>query len=103
MHPVITDPPKPSVYAIARLGPIIDTHYGLIDPRFEVGGGILQPLGASYTFNAHAAFVRSVPPTAPRRDVRRGGWAELLRRIDKYRFEAGGGVRAAYQRDPFSG
>ena len=102
MYPVITDPPKPSVYAIARLGPIIDTRYGLIDPRLEIGGGILQPLGPSYTFNAHAAFVRSVPPTVLDATYVEG-WGELLRHIDKYRFDAGGGVRAAYQRDPFLG
>ena len=102
MHPIITDPPKPSFYAFSHLGPIIDTRFGIIDPRFQVGVGVLDPIGPSYTFNAHASFVRSVPPTVLDATYV-DGWAEILRRIDKYRFEAGGGVRAAYQRDPLMG
>ncbi len=102
MHPVITDPPKPSVYAAASLGPAIDTRYGFIDPRFEVDVGVLDPISPKYTLNAHAAFVRSVPPTTLDATYV-AAWVELLRRVDAYRFEVGGGVRGAYQRDPFTG
>jgi hypothetical protein len=102
LHPIVTDPPKPIVYVVSRVGPVVDTHYGIIDPRFEVSGGVLAPLGPAYTFGAHAAFVRSIPPTSLDATYIAGS-AELLRRIDKYRFDAGGGLRAAYQRDPFTG
>jgi hypothetical protein len=102
LHPMLTDPPKPSMYAVAKLGPVIDTRYGIIDPRFEIGLGALEPIGSKYTLSAHAAFVRSVPPTALDATYI-AGWVELLRRIDKYRFEGGGGVRGAYQNDPFTG
>lgn len=100
--PVLTDPPRPSIYLETRVGPTIDTRYGFIDPRFEADIGVLDPIGARYTLGAHAAFVRSVPPTTLDATYF-ATWVELLRRIDMYRFEVGGGLRAAYQRDPFTG
>src|SRR5207248_5420039 len=60
LHRVLTDPPKPSVYTYARVGPVVDTHYGFFDPRFEVGVAVLQPIDDKHTIQAHAAFVRSL-------------------------------------------
>lgn len=102
LHPVLTDPPKPSAYVYARLGPVVDTHYGFVDPRLEIGGAALKRLDEKYSMQAHVAFVRSVPPT-PLDATYLAGSIDLLRRIDKYRLEAGGGFRAAYQQDPISG
>ena len=102
LHPVITDPPKPSFYISSRVGPIIDTRYGIIDPRFEVGAAVLDPLSPKYTLTAHAAFARSIPPTVLDATYFEA-WVELLRRLDMYRFDAGGGLRGAYQHDPFTG
>ena len=102
MHPVITDPPKPGAYAYARVGPVIDNYWGFVDPRVEVGAAVLDPLSDKYTFLGHAAFVRSLPPTVLDATYFAAD-VELLRRLDKYRFDAGGGLRGAYQNDPFTG
>ncbi|HEY1954287.1 MAG TPA: hypothetical protein VGH28_01715 [Polyangiaceae bacterium] len=102
MHPIITDPPKPSAYAYARVGPVIDNYWGFVDPRLEIGAAALDPINDKYTLLGHAAFVRSLPPTALDASYFAGD-VELLRRIDKYRFEFGGGLRGAYQKDPFTG
>ena len=102
MHPVITDPPKPAAYVYSRVGPQVDTFWGIVDPRLEVGGAALDPLSDKYTLAAHVAFLRSLPPT-PLDATYFAGDVELLRRLDRYRFEVGGGVRGAYQDDPFTG
>ena len=56
---------------------------------------VLEPASAP-------TFLRSLPPTILDATFV-GGDVQLTRRLDKYRFEIGGGVRGAYQRDPFSG
>jgi hypothetical protein len=102
LHRVLTDPPKPSIYTYARLGPVVDTHYGFFDPRFEVGVAALRALDAHYTIQAHAGFLRSLPPTLLNATYF-GGDVQVTRHLDTYRFEIGGGLRGAYQRDVFSG
>jgi hypothetical protein len=102
LHRALTDPPKPSIYAYARVGPVVDTHYGFFDPRFDVGIAGLYALDAHYTMQAHVGFLRSLPPTLLNATFF-GGDVQLTRHIDTYRFELGGGLRGAYQRDIFSG
>jgi len=102
LHRVLTDPPKPSIYTYARVGPVVDTHYGFFDPRFEVGVAALHALDAHYTMQGHLGFLRSLPPTLLNATFF-GGDVQLTRRVDTYRFELGGGLRGGYQRDVFSG
>jgi hypothetical protein len=102
LHRALTDPPKPSIYTYARVGPVVDTHYGFFDPRFEVGIAGLHAIDAKYTVQAHVGFLRSLPPTLLNATFF-GGDVQLTRRLDTYRFELGGGLRGAYQRDVFSG
>lgn len=102
MRPMMTDPPKPAAYAYARVGPVIDNYWGFVDPRLEIGAAALDPLSDKYTLLAHAAIVRSLPPT-PLDATYFAGDVELLRHLDKYRFDAGGGLRGAYQDDPYTG
>lgn len=102
LHRVLTDPPKPSIYTYARVGPVVDTHYGFFDPRFEVGVAALRALDSKYTIMGHLGFLRSLPPTLLNATYF-GGDVQLTRRLDTYRFELGGGLRGAYQHDVFSG
>jgi hypothetical protein len=102
LHRVLTDPPKPSIYTYARVGPVVDTHYGFFDPRFEVGVAALHAIDAKYTVQAHLGFLRSLPPTLLNATYF-GGDVQVTRRLDMYRFELGGGLRGAYQHDIFSG
>jgi hypothetical protein len=102
LHRVLTDPPKPCIYTYARVGPVVDTHYGFFDPRFEVGVAGLYALDAHYTVQAHLGFLRSLPPTLLNATYF-GGDVQLTRHLDTYRFELGGGLRGALQHDVFSG
>jgi hypothetical protein len=102
MHTMVTDPTLPSIYAIARVEPVVDTHWGVVDPRFELAAGVLQPVDESYTILAHASFVRSLPPT-PLEQTFLIGEAEVMRRLDHYRFDVAAGLRGAYMHDPVGG
>jgi len=102
MHPLLSDPPKPAVYAYGRVEPMIDTHWGIVDPRLEIGAAILKPLDEENTLTGHVAFVRSLPPTVLDATYVEGE-VGALHKLDRYRFEAGGGLRGAYQDDPFTG
>lgn len=102
LHPTITDPPRPAVYAYAHVEPIIDPHWGIVDPRLSLGTALYEPLDSNNTLFARAVFLRSLPPTALDATYFTGE-VELRHRLDRYRFETGGGVRGAYQDDPFTG
>jgi hypothetical protein len=98
----LTDPPRPSAYAYTRVAPTVDTHWGIVDPRFEIGAAMLAPLDDKYALAGRFAFARSLPPTALDATYV-AGEAQVFRRLDKYRFEVGAGLRGAYQDDPFTG
>ncbi len=102
LHPIVTDPPKPGGYVYARVGPVVDTFWGVADPRLEIGAAVLDPLDEEYSLLGRAAFVRSMPPTVLDATYFAGD-VEILRHLDKYRFDVGGGLRGAVQDDPFTG
>jgi len=102
MHPLVTDPHTPSVYAYAIVQPVVDTFMGIVDPRLEIGAAMYQRLDYVRTLFAHAGFVRSLPPTALDTGYFVGD-VQVLQRLDPYRFEAGFGVRGAYQNSPVYG
>jgi hypothetical protein len=102
LNPVLRDPPKPAAYFYTRVGPVVDTFYGIVDPRLEIGAAIFQPLDAKYLLTARASFVRSLWGTSLDATYV-SGEVSAYRRLDKYRFDVGVGTRGAWQQDPFTG
>ncbi len=98
----LTDPPKPGAYVYTRIGPVIDTHYGLVEQRLEIAGAVLQPINEKYTAQGRVGFVRSLWDSNMDATYVFGEGV-AYRRIDKYRFDVGAGLRGAWQHDAFSG
>ncbi len=99
LHPMTL--PRPAAYVYTRVGPVVDMHYGIIDPRLEVGAAALKRIDERHSLRGDVAFVRSLWGSSLDATYVTGE-AEVLRRLDK-RIEAGLGLRGAWQHDPFTG